>query len=162
MFKHIVMFFFFFLNRIVPITISTYRYILVCQNQKAERFGKVKLGRILIFATSLVTILGTVFSVVYRDDYLSYTHCIGREETFTDYLREEEVDPSLRNTGRYISLPLYHPARLLYFLVAMTYFLMTPMVYGAIYRFRRNHDRTVTGKYKIHPHQQYKYYFLQE
>ena len=30
--NHILKVFFFFLNRIVPITISTYRYILVCQN----------------------------------------------------------------------------------------------------------------------------------
>ena len=108
---------------------------MVCQYQKAERFGKTKLGRILVFATSLVPILVTAISVVYREDFWTYTYCLGREETFNAYLEEEEGDLSGWNTGRYISLPLYHPGRLLYFLLVLTYFLMTPMVYGAIYWF---------------------------
>ena len=145
MFKHIVRLFFFILNRVVPLTIATYRYILVCQYQ---RFGKPKLGKILVFATGLVPILVTVFSVVYRENFWSYTYCLGREETFSNYLEEEEeVVASWWYTGRYIDLPIYHPVRLLYFLVALPYFLMTPMVYGAIYWYRWSHDRTVAGKH---------------
>ena len=37
MFKHFVTLFFFILNRVVPITIATYRYILVCQYLKTKR-----------------------------------------------------------------------------------------------------------------------------
>ena len=129
----------------MPITIAIYRYMLVCQNEKTEQFGKAKLGKILITATSLVPILGTALSVVYSEDRWIYINCIGREETF--YLHEEEVDPSWWNTGRFINQPIYYPVRLFHHLLGITYFLMTPMVYCAIYRFLRNHDRTVTGKY---------------
>ena len=151
LFKHIVTFFFKILNRVIPITIATYRYLLVCQSQKTERFGKAKLGKILLSATILVPILATAIIVVYRENILFFTICIGKEEIFILHEQEQDIDHSWRtegwNTGRFINQPIYYPIRLLLILSVITYFLMTPMVYCAIYRFRRNHDRTVTGKY---------------
>ena len=156
MLVHIIRFSFHFLNRIVPINISTYRYILVCQNQRAERFGKAKLRRTLIFSASLFLILAIASSVVYKDDFRSYMYCIGRMETFHGYLDNigEEIEVSWWKTGRYVSLPIYHPARLIHVLVLVAYFLMTPLVYAAIFRFRSNQDRSVAGKHPTPP--QYK------
>ena len=145
-FKQIFGFIFKILNRVIPITIATYRYLLVCQNQKTERFGKAKLGKILFSATILVPILVTAIIVVYRENILFFTICIGREEIFILHEQEQDIDHSQRtegwSTGRFINQPIYNPVRLLLILLAITYFLMTPMVYCAIYRFRRNHDRT--------------------
>ena len=124
---------------------------MVTKYETTER-GKARLGRNLVLATCLVPPLVTAISVVYREDLWGYAYCIGREETFTGYLDEEDVDPSWWAGSHFVSLPVYHPVRLFYFLSLVVYFLMTPIVYVAIYRFRRNWDRTVTGKHIGHCH----------
>ena len=41
-------FFFFFMNRFIPVTIAIFRNVLVCKAEMAERFGKTRLGMMMM------------------------------------------------------------------------------------------------------------------
>ena len=47
--------------------------------------------------------------------------------------------------GRGVSLPLYHPYRLLINVVGFSFLFVVPVTYTAIYWFRKRHDHTVQG-----------------
>ena len=98
---------------------------------------------------NVVPVAVTVGSVFYADNIWIYTVCMGRQETYLvdfDNLLDQEGN-ILWSSGsyRYINLHFYHPLRLFVALNFGVYFLLVPVIYGAIYRFRRNHDRTVPG-----------------
>ena len=97
---------------------------------------------------SLVPVLIAVGAGVFAEDIHRYTICIGREEIFRvdlDNLLEDEGIP-VWSYGRGVSQPLYHPFRFAANFVALGYIVVVPVVYVAIFRFRRDHDRQVPGK----------------
>ena len=57
MFILIVNTLFFSMNRVIPVTIAIFRYILVCKAEQAERIGKARLARFLSCFNYLVPIL---------------------------------------------------------------------------------------------------------
>ena len=71
--------FFFVLNRLIPVAIATYRTILVCHVNVAEKIGKECLGRCLAIATVTVPILLDFGILAYRDNVYSFMACKGRE-----------------------------------------------------------------------------------
>ena len=89
----------------------------------------------------------TVMSLVYAENMHRYVVCMGREEIFLYDLEDLLADLGLPvwDYGRGISLPLYHPFRLLFNVVALSFILVVPVAYIAIYCFRKNHDRQVPG-----------------
>ena len=135
------------LNRVIPITISIYRYLMICQAERTEVFGKAKLARLLNTVNSLVPVLMTIILLVYAEDFFPYTACLGREEIFHVDLNNllGDADLSFWNRSRFLRLPIYHPVRLTYLLTLLTYSLLIPGVYLAIFRFRWKQDRTVEG-----------------
>ena len=136
------------MNRVLPVTIAIFRYILVCKAETAERFGKTKLARLLTLVNFLVPTLMVMGSIVCRDHVHYYTKCIGREEIYEfDLDHLENGAKTLWDKGVTLSLPIYHPFRILSFLVLLSYIVVIPAVYFAIYRFRKKHDDMITGKY---------------
>ena len=139
--------YFILLNRVIPITIAIYRYLLICHDEKIQRFGRTKLARLLNTTNSLVPVVLTIIPLVYAEDVYLYSACLGRKEIFHKDLNNllGDEDLSFWNKGRFLSLPLYHPARLAYFLTLLTYSLLIPGYYLGIFRFRWKQDRTVEG-----------------
>ena len=66
----IINFFFVYANRVIPVTIAIFRYILVCKAETAERFGKPKLARLLIVVIYLIPTIGVIAAVVFRYTFL--------------------------------------------------------------------------------------------
>ena len=135
------------LNRVIPITIAVYRYLLICQAEKINLFGRTKLARLLNTVNSLVPVLMTIIILVYAEDFFPYTACLGREEIFHVDLNDllGDADLSFWNKSLFLRLPIYHPVRLAYLLTLLTYSLLIPGFYLAIFRFRWKQDRTVEG-----------------
>ena len=78
---------------------------------------------------------------------LAFLRCMGREEIFhydlDDLLKDAGIP--IWDYGRGVSLPLYHPYRILVNIVMCSYILVVPFAYVAIYIFRLKHDRQVPG-----------------
>ena len=148
-FTLIVTCFFTILNRVIPITIAIYRYLLVCQAEKTAAFGKTKLARLLLTTNSLVPLGMTILILAYAESYFPYTVCLGREEIFHVDLNDllGEADPSFWNMSRFMRLPIYNPVRLAFLLMMLTYSLLIPGVYLGMFWFRWKQDRTVTGNF---------------
>ena len=75
-----------------------------------------------------------------------YTKCMGREEVF--HVDLEHLDHEMGGfwqKGPVIAQPMYHPFRALAYSVAFGYIAAVPVLYLAIYRFRKRQDRDVTG-----------------
>ena len=60
MFVTFVRWFYVQLNRLIPVTIALYRYLLVCRNEATERFGKERLARGLNILTQLLPLLTAI------------------------------------------------------------------------------------------------------
>ena len=101
--------FFHQLNRVIPVTVSIYRYMLICQNATAERFGKERLARLLHLVNNLIPVLCTAACLVYADKVQGYTVCIEREEIFVTDLDNllDSQDTSIWSTGRSTLLILF-------------------------------------------------------
>ena len=56
----LVRWFYLSINRLIPVTIAVYRYLLVCRNQATEQFGKEKLGKVLNVSTHVLPFLHTI------------------------------------------------------------------------------------------------------
>ena len=86
---------------------------------------------------------------IFRDNISIYAKCAGREETFqVDLAHLEEGVGGFWQKGPIIGLPIYHPFRLFGYLTTFGYILLVPVLYLAIYRFRKKHDEDVTGLIK--------------
>ena len=143
----IVSTYFTILNRVIPITIAIYRYLVICQTEKTQLFGLTKLARLLKTVNTLVPVVMTIIMLVYAEDFFPYTACLGREEIFHVDLNDllGDADLSFWNKSRFLRLPIYHPVRLAYLLIMLTYSLLIPGFYLGIFRFRWKQDRTVPG-----------------
>ena len=94
--------FFHQLNRVIPVTVSIYRYMLICQNAAAERFGKQRLARLLHIVNNLVPVLCTTACLFYAEQLRGFAVCIEREEMFVTDLDNllDSQDTSIWSTGR--------------------------------------------------------------
>ena len=135
--------FFAVLNRLIPVTIVTYRYIMVCQVDIAEKIGKALLGRILNILTFLIPLLLSQTTYYFRNDNLFFVKCRGRVEGFY-YNTDDFFLPVTR--GAAIKQPLYHPFRLVTNLLYFNYTIVVPVGYCKIYNFVKKHNLQVQGK----------------
>ena len=69
-------------NRLVPVGIVVYRYILVCHAVTAMSFGERKLWRIVITSLILLSLVNGGASVVPPEDHRFYMRCKRREEAW--------------------------------------------------------------------------------
>ena len=115
--------------------------------ETAERFGKARLAVHLMLINNLVPIALSVMSLIYANDIFRYTVCMGREEIFLHDLEHllDDVGLPVWSYGRFISLPLYHPIRLVMNVVFLSFILVVPFAYISIYCFRKKHDSGVEG-----------------
>ena len=102
---------------------------------------------LLMLINNIVPFAVTFMSLVYAGNMHRYLVCMGREEIFLYDLEDLLADVGIPvwDYGRAISLPLYHPYRLVMNVVFLSFILVVPFSYIAIYWFRKNHDSQVQG-----------------
>ena len=75
--------FVFTFNRLVPVGIVLFRYIMVCHAVRAVNYGGEKpLWRTIQLAVLLLSLLPSVLIVLVLEDNLGFHKCIGQEEGF--------------------------------------------------------------------------------
>ena len=70
-------------NRLVPMAMVVFRYMMVCRAVYCHNLGgeKVVLRRVMTGLVALCLLEGLVF-FLYSEDSLTFLRCIGREEAF--------------------------------------------------------------------------------
>ena len=140
-------FFFSYINRMIPLAIVGYRYILVCHVDVAERIGNAKLGNSLIECTIVISILLTAAFIFFAGDTLPFLVCQGREESFY-YEFGNFYQPPPR--GFMNKLDIYHPSRIFGTISLCAFIFVVPFGYYKIYKFLENHNNQQVGEYNVY------------
>ena len=135
-------------NRLVPVGIVVFRYIMVCHAvMTANCGGEKRVWRIIQRAIFLLSFLPSVLVVRVLEDSLGFHKCVGQEESFRLLtLKLSELFSSLLRynlknffldvgpTGLNIKGPLWRPVRLVTNIIALTFSVFVPVLYGIIFR----------------------------
>ena len=135
-------------NRLVPVGIVVFRYIMVCHAVMTVNCGGEKrLWRIIQRAIFLLSFLPSVLVVRVLEDSLNFHKCVGQEESFRllslelSELFSSSLRYNLKNffldvgpTGLNIKGPLWRPVRLVTNIIAFTFTVLVPVLYGIIFR----------------------------
>ena len=92
----------------------------------------------------MILTAATMFSTLYNVKKLGfYSECMGRQVEFLlllpNFFEERPYEVNR------IDLPLLSPFRMLLNLQNLAFVLIVPLFYTLIYRFRKNHDKRITG-----------------
>ena len=131
-------------NRLLPVGIAAFRYMMVCHavfchNQGGER----RVWRLLSGLMLGLCLASGAIAALTKTSSESYLRCISREEMFRRANLEDFYEP-LEVSGRQFSGPLWSPHRLFFNTLIYLYFLV-PLLYGAVFSFRRKHIVTIQG-----------------
>ena len=137
--------FFFNWNKLFPVGIAAFRYLMVfhavfCHKQGGER----KIWRILNGLILGLCLANAVITSIVRTSSKGYLRCIDREEMFRRADLEDFFQP-LEASGLEFSGPLWSPHRLLLNATWFLFAFLVPIMYGAVFRFRRKHNNNITG-----------------
>ena len=134
-------------NRLVPVGIVVFRYIMVCHAVMTVNCGGEKrLWRIIQRAIFLLSFLPSVLVVQVLEDSLNFHKCVGQEESFRLLTLELSelfflLRYNLKNffldvgpTGLNIKGPLWRPVRLVTNIIAFSFTVLVPVLYGIIFR----------------------------
>ena len=136
-------YFFVHVNRVIPVSIVIYRYLLVCHLDTAERIGKSRLKKILNLLTLLIPAFLSLLSLIYRNDMIYFLVCKSQEEVF--YYDTDDFGVSFSG-GFQNNNPIYHPTRIAGLIVCNAYILAVPVGYYKIYTFIEKHNRQMRGE----------------
>ena len=130
-------------NRLVPLGIVIFRYIMVCKAILAFKMGEKALAGIVYKFTVLGPILYGVATFFHLWKIRFFCLCMGGEEQFLYQTSDFFADSSF---GSSFKLPFLHPFRLSFNIIAFSFVFIVPVFYFLIYRFRDSHTSTVPGK----------------
>ena len=124
-----------------------FRYLVVCQ--AATMVGREKDFGHQIVCLSVCTSLGIgLTSLIYRENMRMFLECMGKSEWFILDLQ----NPFLTIVGgSAIKLNFFNPFRLSVNTVVFAFFVVVPILYYKIFRFRQKQDTSIAGmaKHKI-------------
>ena len=135
-------------NRLIPVAIATYRYLMVCHAIRCHNFGgegkiwRVLNSLILGFCLARASVVSATSSTS-----LSYLRCINREETFRRTQLTDFYEP-LEDGGVQFSGPLLGPLRLFHNIAVNMFAFLVPLLYGALFIFRRKNATNIPGSWK--------------
>ena len=130
-------------NRLIPISIVIFRYIMVCKSILALNMGEKLVSQMVYKFTVWVPILYGVVTPFFFWKIRIFCICMGAEEQFlfktTDFLLNVSFGSSFK-------LSFLHPFRLLFNIIAFSFIFVVPVFYFIIYKFRDSQSSTVPGK----------------
>ena len=134
-------------NRLVPVGMVVFRYIMVCHAVMTVNCGGEKrVWRIIQRAIFLLSFLPSVLVVRALEDILNFHKCVGQEESFRLLTLELSelfflLRYNLKNffldvgpTGLNIKGPFWRPVRLVTNIIAFSFTVLVPVLYGIIFR----------------------------
>ena len=129
-------------NRLVPIGIVVFRYIMVCKAILALKIGEKVLAGIVYKFTVWITILYGVTTFFYLRKVRIFCICMGGEEQFlfetSDFFANSKFGSSFK-------LPFLNPFRLSFNIIAFSFVFVVPSFYFLIYKFRDSQNSSVPG-----------------
>ena len=133
------------INRLVPLGIVIFRYIMVCKAILAFKMGEKALTQIVYKFTVWVPLLFGVVTLFHLWKIRLFCLCMGGEEQFLYQTTDFFVDSSF---GSAFKLPFMDPFRLSFNITAFSFIVVVPVFYYLIYQFRESHTSTVQGRNK--------------
>ena len=131
-------------NRLVPIGIVIFRYIMVCKAILALRIGEKLLASIVYKFMVWIPILYGVTTFFYLRKVRIFCICMGGEEQFifetSDFLANSKFGSSFK-------LPFLNPFRLSFNIIAFSFVVVVPSFYFLIYKFRDSQNSSVPGEF---------------
>ena len=132
-------------NKLIPVGMAAFRYLMVCHavfchNQGGER----KIWRILSCLILGFCLTTAAIGSAAGTSFIGYLRCINREEMFRRSNLEDFYQP-LEASGLQFSGPLWSPHRLLLNASLFLFAFLIPLLYGAVFMFRRKHTNNITG-----------------
>ena len=129
-------------NRLVPIGIVIFRYIMVCKAIVALKIGEKVLAGIVYKFTVWIPILYGVATFFYLRKVRIFCICMGGEEQFlfdtSDFFANFQFGSSFK-------LPFLNPFRLSFNIIAFSFVFVVPSFYFLIYKFRDSQNSSVPG-----------------
>ena len=134
------------LNRLVPISIAIFRYMMICKALFVVNYGERKLSRMIYKAILTSSVLFGVTTFFHLSRINLYLRCNGQEERFLYNFPDFFFNPSPSSKGsQFIKLPFFHPYRLALNTMAFSFILIVPYLYLRIYKFRNYQAFSVQG-----------------
>ena len=130
------------INRLIPVAIVIFRYIMVCKAILAFNMGDKALANIVYKFTIWIPVLYGITTIFYLKKLDMFLLCMGKEEQFLFQIPHFFEDPS---SGTEIKLPLLNPFRLSFNVIAFSFVFIVPMFYFLIYKFRKSQTNAVQG-----------------
>ena len=132
-------------NRLIPVGIAIFRYLMVCHAVVCHNFGgERRIWRVLNSFILGFCLFGGAIASATRTSSFSYLRCTNREEIFrrtqlTDFYEPLEVG------GIEFSGPIWSPNRLFHNTTLHVFAFLVPLLYGAVFVFRMKNAVTVSG-----------------
>jgi len=132
-------------NRLFPIGIVVFRYLMVCHATFCHSLGgERRVWQLIRGAWTLLCLASGIGLMVKWKSSKSMLRCLGREELFRFSNLEDFLVPAL-SSGSELSGPFYSPIRLFINICQWSFLLVVPLLYGVIFKFRKAHDETIIG-----------------
>ena len=129
-------------NRLIPISLVFYRYMMVCKAVQAYNMGETVLASIVFKSTICLPLFFGVASVPKLSKIRMYMICMGKEERFLF----ETADFYKHSTfGTAFKMPFWDPFRLAFNVLSFSFMIVVPMLYFLIYKFRKSQTKSVQG-----------------
>ena len=132
-------------NRLIPVVIAIFRYLMVCHAVRCHNFGgERRVWQVLNSFILGLCLTGGVIVSITRSSSFGYLRCIGREETFRRPPLTHFYQP-LQPGGVEFSGPFWTPTRLFVNTTFLAFVFLVPLLYGAVFIYRMNKAATVSG-----------------
>ena len=127
---------------------SENRYLMVCHAR--AMLGREKEIANQILRVSIMTPCAMSFlSLLHREHTFQVLFCMGRMEQFYYHLR---FPFSNQIGGAGITLKFFHPFRISVNVFTFSFFIVVPVLYSRIFKFRKSQDELISGKTIINQH----------
>ena len=119
-------------TRLLGLSIPIYRWVYVCHPSAVLTAPQRRAFFLLVSSsTALLAASLTLCAFLYRESWTLYHHCLGRP-----------WDPLV---GLRWNLPIFHPFYLTTICIFLGSILLTPVLYGHIFKFRRHQNKKDIG-----------------
>ena len=129
-------------NRIIPISIVFFRYIMVCKAVLAFNMGETVLASTVYKTTVCLPFFFCIAAVPNLSKLRMFLICMGKEERFlfetSDFFANSKFGSSFK-------LPFMNPFRLSFNIIAFSFVFVVPSFYFLIYKFRDSQNSSVPG-----------------
>ena len=130
-------------NRIIPISIVFFRYIMVCKAVLAFNMGETVLASTIYKTTVCLPFFFCIAAVPNLSKLRMFLICMGKEERFlfetSDFFKHSKFGISFK-------MPFLNPFRLSFNVTAFSFMILVPMFYFLIFCFRKSQTSSIQGE----------------